>query len=201
MTNLVDRPSPDRGERRRERLVEAGLALLAEGGWPAVTTRAVAERADTNLGLIHYHFGGLKELHVMIARRAGEMVIEPLLAQLLAATGERAGVESLRHLLPAAVDDDHVTRLSVELVAGALRTPEIGEVLRDQLRFARERIAAWLGDLHPQWSPSRCLGAATLITGLLDGLVLHRLLDQELPAREAVSALGDLLDALGGGAA
>ncbi|MEU7894031.1 TetR family transcriptional regulator C-terminal domain-containing protein [Nonomuraea sp. NPDC049152] len=190
----------DRGEQRRERLIEAGLALLSESGWPAVTTRAVAERADTNLGLIHYHFGGLKELHVAIARRAGEMVIEPLLAQLLATTDERAGVESLRSLLPVAAGDDHITRLSVELVAGALRTPEIGEVLRDQLRVARGRIAEWLRALHPQWPPSRCLGAATLITALLDGLVLHRLLDPELPAREAVAALTDLVDQLEGGA-
>ncbi|MFE3448909.1 TetR/AcrR family transcriptional regulator [Nonomuraea sp. NPDC059194] len=197
MTNLVDRPGSDRGEQRRERLVSAGLALLAEGGWPAVTSRAVAVAADTNLGLIHYHFGGLKELHVAIAQRAGEMVIEPLLAQVLAATDERAGVETLRRLLPMAVQDDHVIRLSVELVAGAQRAPEIGEVLRAQLRHARERIAAWLGALHPRWSPSRRLGAATLITGLLDGLVLHRLLDPDLPAQEAVAALADLLSALG----
>jgi AcrR family transcriptional regulator len=57
VTNLVDRPISARGQRRWEQLVEAGVAVLADGGWPAVTTRAVAGRAGANVALIHYHFG------------------------------------------------------------------------------------------------------------------------------------------------
>ena len=52
--------------------MDAGVALLCEQGWSFVTTHGVAERAGTNAGLIHYHFGGLPRLHEAIARRAGE---------------------------------------------------------------------------------------------------------------------------------
>ena len=77
MTNLADRPNSARGDRRREQLVETGIALLDEQGWPGVTTRAVAERAGTNPGLIHYHFGGLPGLHAAIFRRATDLVVNP----------------------------------------------------------------------------------------------------------------------------
>ncbi|MEO3885479.1 TetR/AcrR family transcriptional regulator [Nonomuraea sp. B5E05] len=62
MTNLADRPNLPRGDRRREQLVAAGIAVLRDDGWQGVTTRAVAQRAGTNPGLIHYHFGGLAGL-------------------------------------------------------------------------------------------------------------------------------------------
>ncbi|MBE1537925.1 TetR/AcrR family transcriptional regulator [Actinomadura algeriensis] len=189
MTNLADRP---KGERRRRRLVDAGVALLAEGGWPAVTTRAVAERAGANVGLIHYHFGGLGALHEAIARQAGNTVVAPFLDELFAAPDERAVLAAARRLQGSSVDPGTV-RLSVELMAGALREPALGEALRDELRAAREGIAGWLGRVHPDWPPGRRAGMAAVIAALIDGLLLHHMVDPELSLDDALGALEESL--------
>jgi hypothetical protein len=86
-----------------------------------------------------------------------------------------------------------VLRLVVELVAGAGRDPALGQALRDALRKARVRLAGRLGELYPRWPHARCIGAATVALALLDGLMLHYLLDSELPAGEALAALDALI--------
>ncbi|WP_345570772.1 TetR/AcrR family transcriptional regulator [Nonomuraea rosea] len=194
MTNLADRPNSARGDRRREQLVEAGIALLRQEGWPGVTTRAVAERAGTNPGLIHYHFGGLSGLHAAIFRRATDQIITPLVAELLGAADERAALATMQAMLPQATGDEHTTRLAAELIVGAMRDPALGVVLRDELRRARTQLAGRLGRLHPGWPPDRLRGVATLIAASIDGLMLHHMIDAELPAGEALSAVAELLE-------
>ncbi|MFI6291999.1 TetR/AcrR family transcriptional regulator [Nonomuraea sp. NPDC050790] len=171
----------------------AGIALLCEEGWPAVTTRGVAERAGTNAGLIHYHFGGLPGLHAAIARAAGELVIGPLVAELLQAVDARAALGRIRDMLGQTTGDERATRLAVEVIAGAARDPALGQVLREQLRAARQRIGDLLGRLYPAWPEERRAGAAVLVTAAIDGLMLHHLLDPELPVGQAVSAAEGLL--------
>ena len=173
--------------------MDAAIALLCEGGWQAVTTRGVAERADTNAGLIHYHFGGLPGLHAAIVRRVGELVINPLVTELLDAPDEWAALAAVRRLLPETTGDERTARLSAELLAGATRDPALGEVLRDQLREARTQIAGRIRQLHPGWPPERATAVATLVAALIDGLVLHHMLDQDLPVGEALAGVEDLL--------
>ncbi|MFF0864049.1 TetR/AcrR family transcriptional regulator [Nonomuraea sp. NPDC003560] len=195
MTNLADRPNSARGDRRREQLVETGVALLGEHGWPGVTTRAVAERAGTNPGLIHYHFGGLPGLREAIFRRATDLVVGPLVTELLAADDERAALALLRGLPARAAADGPTTRLAAELIVGATRDPALGAVLRDELRRARGRIATRLGRLRPGWPADRLDGVATLVTAAIDGLMLHHMIDPALPVGAALSAVEDLLEA------
>ncbi|WP_433229146.1 TetR/AcrR family transcriptional regulator [Actinomadura formosensis] len=194
MTNLVDRPTSSRGDRRRRQLVDAGIALLGREGWPGVSTRAVAERAGTNPGLIHYHFGGLAGLHAAIFRRATELIIGPLATELLGAPDERAALETMRSLLARPPDDEQAARLAAELIVGAMRDPALGEVLRDELRLARTQIADRLRQLHPGWPSARPAGVATLIAASIDGLMLHYMIDGALPVGDALGAVGDLLE-------
>lgn len=168
--------------------MDAGVALLAEGGWPSVTTRAVAQRGRANTGLIHYHFGGLPGLHRAVARRAGQMIIDPLVDALR----EADDVPTMIGMVGAAIEggaDEKTTRLAVELFAGAMRDPALGEVVGDELRGARHRLAEHLGRLRPRWPRERATGTAALILAVLDGLMLHLVLDQETPARAALAAL------------
>ncbi|MFC4117960.1 TetR/AcrR family transcriptional regulator [Nonomuraea zeae] len=194
MTNLADRPNSVRGDRRREQLVETGIALLREHGWPGVTTRAVAERAGTNAGLIHYHFGGLPGLHAAIFRRATDLIINPMVAELLSAGDERAALAMMRGMMPRMSGDQQTARLAAELIVGATRDPALGEVLRDELRQARSQIADRLARLHPGWSPGQAQGAAALIVAAIDGLMLHHLIDGDLPVDEALAAAEELLE-------
>lgn len=193
VTNLVERPNSSRGQRRREELVDAGVALLAEGGWPAVTTRAVAQRGGANQGLIHYHFGGLAALRAAIADRAGQLVIGPVADQLLDIGDPVRALDSLATLVRETASDERTGALAVELIAGALREEGIGAALRDQLAEARERLAEQLGGHYPELSEQQRAGWATLLTALVDGLVLHVILDSRLPVDASVRTLRELL--------
>ncbi len=46
----------------RDRILESALAVFAERGFDGATTRDIAARAGTNLGLIQYYFGGKERL-------------------------------------------------------------------------------------------------------------------------------------------
>ena len=74
---------PASGELTRRRLLDAGASLIVERGWGAVTTRAVAERADVNQALVHYHFGSIGKLRreAVLARLMPE--VQSLIEELL----------------------------------------------------------------------------------------------------------------------
>lgn len=82
----------DKGARRREALVRAASALLAEQGPAAVTSRAVASRAGVPLSAVTYYF----ESRETLLRAAAEQVAATALAVATArATAGRADGVSL----------------------------------------------------------------------------------------------------------
>ncbi len=176
-----------RGARRRDQLVRAGVDLLAERGWPGLTARAVAERAGTHQGLVHYHFGGLPALRRAVADAAVREAFEPAVALLTAADSWPAGVSALARAT-AAQWEPRTARITAELIAASLQDPEVGELLRSTLAAVRARLVPWLaasGEAEPQ-------GLATLLVAALDGLVLHRLLDPALVLEDVAAAADSL---------
>lgn len=163
--------------------MQAGLQLLAAKGWSGVTARAVAERAGTHQGLVHYHFGGLPPLKRAVAAAAVQEAFEPALAVLTAADSWPAGMAAV--LRAAAQHSDPATaRISAELVAASLQDPEVGDLMRQTLADARARLVPWLagaGADQPE-------GLATLLIAALDGLLLHRLLDPALALEQVAGA-------------
>lgn len=57
----------------RDALIDAGMALLAEGGMPALTLRRAAARAGVSHAAPAHHFDGLPGLLTAIAARAFQM--------------------------------------------------------------------------------------------------------------------------------
>lgn len=183
----ADDSSSPRGARRRDGLLRAGLELLAEEGWSGLTARAVAARAGTHQGSVHYHFGGLPGLKRAVAAAAVREAFEPVLSVLVAASSWPAG-------LAAAVRSTRdswepgTARITAELVTASVQDPVVGELLRQALADARERLVPWLtatGEAEPE-------GLATLLVAALDGLVLHRLLDGALDLGPVAAAADDL---------
>jgi AcrR family transcriptional regulator len=161
--------------------------LLAERGWPGLTARAVAERAGTHQGLVHYHFGGLPALKRAVADAAVREAFEPAVALLTAADSWPAGVSAVVRAT-AAQWEPRTARITAELVAASLQDPEVGELLRATLAAVRARLVPWLaasGEAEPQ-------GLATLLVAALDGLVLHRLLDPALVLEDVAAAADSL---------
>ena len=185
-----DAPRPagsPRGAQRRNGLLRAGLELLAEEGWSGLTARAVAARAGTHQGSVHYHFGGLAELKRAVAAAAVREAFEPVLSVLSAASSWPAGLAAA---VRSAADhgEPRTARITAELVAASVRDPVVGELVRQALADARARLVPWLsatGEAEPE-------GLATLLVATLDGLVLHRLLDPALDLGHVAGAADDL---------
>lgn len=60
-----DRQS-DRGQDRRELLLQTAVAVFGRHGYDAAGTRAIAEQAGVNLGLITYYFGSKHDLYLAV---------------------------------------------------------------------------------------------------------------------------------------
>jgi AcrR family transcriptional regulator len=156
-----------------------------------VTARAVAERAGTHAGLLHYHFGGLPPFRREVAAAAMRQLAGPVLALLTAAPEWTSGLESV---LRAAAEpkDARAARVSAELIAASLHDAEIAELMRGSLAEARDGLIPWLrrtGAAEPS-------GVAVLLLGALDGLLLHQLLDPALRLRDAAAAAASLSPAV-----
>ena len=67
-------PASARGDRTRDRLLDALETIAAESGIAALSHRVIARHAQLNTGLIHYHFGTIDQLlEQALARRASRL--------------------------------------------------------------------------------------------------------------------------------
>jgi AcrR family transcriptional regulator len=96
-----------RGEAAREALVKAALALFAERGFAATSTRQIAARAGVNISLISYHFGGKEGLRRACAAAIVERmrrVAAPALSAAQADLTPKAAEQSLKVAVGSMVD-------------------------------------------------------------------------------------------------
>ncbi len=69
---MPDTGSSRRGERTRQRLLDAAERLFAEKGFYGVTVRAIAKASDSDPALVAYYFGGKRELFDAVLLRRAE---------------------------------------------------------------------------------------------------------------------------------
>ena len=179
----------ERGKEVRRRLLDAAVALIAERGWGAVSTRMVAERAGVAPGLVHYHFSsvqGLLSEAAVGAMREVAGALEPALA------GADTPADALTALLSALdpyTGDDPTSVLFTETYLAATRDPALRAAVAEVIADFRARLGAWFG-AHGVAAP-----AATAAVGgaAIDGLVLQRALDPALTADAVTPVLTRLL--------
>ena len=187
---------PASGELTRRRLLDAGASLIVERGWSAVTTRAVAERADVNQALVHYHFGSIGKLRreAVLARLMPE--VQSLIEELL---DERPLPESIYRVTALVDRFDLQTELGVlmaEALLQATREPEVAaamggimgswsEMLGPRLQLAQER-----GVVRSDIPAERL---TPVIASFLDGFLIQRMADPTLDANTTAETLIRLL--------
>lgn len=71
-----------RGERTRQRLLDAAEKLFANKGFHGVTVRAIAKEADADPALVTYYFGGKRELFDAVLLRRAEVLNQIRMAEL-----------------------------------------------------------------------------------------------------------------------
>jgi len=121
-------PLPDA---TRDRILAAALEVFAERGFAGATTREIAARADANLGLLQYHFGGKERLwREAVGRTFG--ALDAALAQVVPARLERR--EQLAGII----------RACVRFVAA---NPHFVRLMNDECKRDGARMR-WLVDRH-----------------------------------------------------
>lgn len=175
----------------RARILAATVALLGEVGWGGVTTRKVAQRAKVNNALVHYYFGTKGKLLVEAATQVLlEQFGEPL--ALLAdpeVEVSDAVAASVEWLGRADLDPTQLRALA-EITINGLGEPDLARLSRTMLTEGRAQLAERLG--REGFDRDRAEGAAVLVFALLDGLLLHRIIDPDLHVAAVAKALAPL---------
>ncbi len=161
----------------RERLLDAALAVLRDGGLAAATTKEIARGAGCSEGSLYTYFATKEELlHAVMAERLPPFI--PLIHTLL----ERAGEETLDSQL------SEVTRLAVRyyvdmlpIAATILATPELAEGLRRQNmgpHRANEGLVSYLR-LEQRLGRIRAGASLEVAAALLLGACLQRAMNRQ----------------------
>ncbi|MDQ1041033.1 DNA-binding transcriptional regulator YbjK [Streptomyces sp. V3I8] len=154
---------------RRERILAACLDLIAEEGLAHVSHRKIAARAGVPLGSMTYHFNGMDELLREAFRRFADHIVAVFDAHLSAPADRdaaREAVADLVHVLSEGSQRDLV--LTQELYILAARRPAYRELTHEWM--GRSRV-----HLEKHFDPD----TARQLDALIEGLTLHRALDNE----------------------
>lgn len=188
--------SAEQGAATRRAIIDAAVALIGELGWGKVTTRAIAARAGVPHGAVGYHFNGkaelLREAAISATMRAlGEPIAIARRADSVAGLIE----ETFAWYTGGGISDPSVTLL-LEVTREAVRDDTLRESFASILRDYRVSLTELVirdqerGAVPPEASSA---GTATLVAALLDGLLLHLILDPHLDIQATASAVRTLL--------
>jgi AcrR family transcriptional regulator len=181
-----------RGTGTRERLIQATLELLAKGGLPAATSRAITAKSEANLQAITYHFGSKDELVAEALLRAFRTWIEPARTVLRsdqdpvtkmvgAVQALQASFERARPILP----------VYLEALVQAPKKQRLRNGVRKLLRELHTLLVEQIAELRntgflPAWIEPDAM--ATLLLSTADGLALHAALDPKAVDHHAAAA-------------
>lgn len=166
--------------RRRDRLIDAALTVIAERGVAGTTHREIARVADVPLGSMTYHFTSLDAILAEAFARHADSVARVFDQRLAAATDRDAAIEAVVTL----VADDllgsrHDLVLTVELYVAAARKPALKAVAQAWMQRSRQALERHFGPT-----------TARELDALIEGLVLHSALStQPMTARELRHAI------------
>ncbi|WP_194905947.1 TetR/AcrR family transcriptional regulator [Catenulispora rubra] len=169
--------SVERGQETRARLLAAAGQLIVEEGWGAVTTRKIAARADVRAGLVHYHFGTVTDLLIEASLETVEREVGIVMAMLDQAPPGLQGVELAVAGMAQYSADPAATVLTSEMLLAATRNERLRTGLATLQGKWVQAVARWLADHGLTTDPEP---TALALGALLDGLVLHRLVDPQL---------------------
>jgi DNA-binding transcriptional regulator YbjK len=166
-------PSQRRSRARREALLRAAVALIAEGGVRAVTHRAVADRAGVPLAATTYYFASIQQLTEEVLRlHVRERVSELQVLAESAATGSGTADQVAERFVAALLARDRdATIAQFEVYLEAARNPALRQCVAGALdafeSLARAALAA-LGARRPA-------EAAAAFVAVINGFALNGL--------------------------
>lgn len=198
MVKAFDQDVPE--DTTKQKILEAASQLIAELGWPDVTTRSIAERAGVNNALIHYYFGTKDALLLEAATVMFSEEFSGPMTGILAAPTFREGLQAYLDYLRVIEDHGPGVVVSVEALLRGVRDPAVAGWIRDLLSGARQLLeqvvvaAQERGELPAELDPA---GTAVVLAALLDGLILYRLVFPDINLDGVESSILTLLNPKG----
>jgi AcrR family transcriptional regulator len=157
-----------------ESLLDAAERLLVDAGHAGITTRALAEAAGVNHGLVHYYFGSNENL----LARALERFTERLIArQRELYESDIPFIEKWRTAMRFLVADDHeYEKVWLELQALAWNSPDLRERLARVNAEWRSVITEAFREPHRELGIPMPLDAlVSLVMTFNTGMIVERL--------------------------
>jgi len=187
-------PPQARGRRRREALASAAVALLTEGGFAAISHRAVAERAGLPLAATTYYYHSRDDLVTHAFGRLVERELEAWRRDLTGLHGARdleAATVVLVEVLDPVDPGERARQLALwELYLQAGRDPMLRSIAEAWSDGCVAIAAELLQDLGVPAEAIRLLMLA------LEGVLLHNLVEQRTDSRAFTArAVHTLLEA------
>jgi AcrR family transcriptional regulator len=174
----------------RDRILDAAVKLLKEGGIKRLAQTQIAKAAGIQQGHLTYYFPKRDDLLLGIAARSLEMLARAvqLLGDDPSGRRDRARLREIIPLLAAVMRDRDRTRMLLALVAESDETPSVAERLAHGALMVRGLVATFLGkdSEHPDVS---------LALGALWGLgLMHFVMGPRIPEQRTIMLLERLLD-------
>ena len=169
---------------RRDRIVEIAMAVIVSDGLAGLSHRKVAAAADVPLGSITYHFASLDDL----AEEAFDLYVTRCSDHFERALAATRSSNELPRVLAAEVaaylaSGDQLT-LAYELYLGSVRNQRLRRLMNRWLRNSRGSLSRYLDE-----------ATARVVDALIEGLLLHTLLEDEpMETAELESAFRRLLE-------
>jgi DNA-binding transcriptional regulator YbjK len=154
---------------RRDRIIDACLDVIAETGVTGTSHRKVAQAADVPLGSMTYHFTGMNELlheaFSRFAQTASKQFEEEIAAARDADSAKQAIADAITH---AVLSNQRDLVLTHELYTLAARDPTFRDITNAWMARSRRTLEKY-------FDPT----TARILDALVEGLSIHRALDNE----------------------
>ena len=175
-------------------LLDAAERLLVSVGYAGITTRAVAQEAGVNHGLVHYYFGSMENLLVRVLERFTERLIA---RQRTMYAADAPFIDKWREAITF-LDEDFASgyqKVWFELQALAWNRPE----LRERVAHVTQEWYAVLTESFAQAQREHGIempfGAmATLVATFNQGIILERLSGIDFGHRELLEWIDGWLE-------
>lgn len=156
--NHTPRSRTDR--KRRQRILDATLAVIIDHGISGLSHRIVARTAGVPLSATSYYFGTIDELIEAAFTEAVERDAARFLQQLDALPFEDDAVGAISTLSSQMLQDSSVAVLAFELCVAALRNERLKPL-------ARSWDDGWCEMLIPHLGPRRARLASAIMAGIM----------------------------------
>jgi AcrR family transcriptional regulator len=180
-------------QQTEEAFLDAAERLLVSVGYGGITTRAVAEEAGANHGLVHYYFGSMENLLARVLERFTERMIERQRA--MYGAPDVPFVEKWRTAMRYLDADRPYQKVWCELQALAWSRPELRERVAHVNGEWRAVLTDAFAEPHERYEIPMPLDAlVSLVMTFNEGIILERLSGIETGQSELLRWIDEWLE-------